>query len=63
MDVGGIELASHTVVDAGVAWRRAGMLDPYLRVENLLDREFEGAVGYPAPGRTLVAGVALSLAR
>lgn len=63
VDVGGIELASYTVVDAGLTWRRAGMLDPYLRVENLLDRQYQEAVGYPAPGRALVAGVALTLAR
>ncbi len=50
---------SHTRLDVGGQWRAARHLAPYLRIENLLDEEYAEALGFPAPGITLVAGVAL----
>ncbi|HXU44776.1 MAG TPA: TonB-dependent receptor, partial [Thermoanaerobaculia bacterium] len=37
-----------------------GRFEPYARVENLADREYEEALGFPAPGRTWIAGLAVS---
>lgn len=34
-------------------------LTPYARVENALDREYEPVLGFPASGRTVIAGVRL----
>jgi outer membrane cobalamin receptor len=38
----------------------APWLEPYARVENLADEDYEEAAAFPAPGRTLVGGVALT---
>jgi vitamin B12 transporter len=58
-DVGGVELPSHTVVDLGGSFAWRAWLTPYARVENLLDREYEEAAGFPAPGRTWSLGLRL----
>lgn len=50
-------LASYRVVDVGLTWRRAAIVRPYARVENLFASRYEEAVGFPAPGRTFVAGL------
>lgn len=63
IDVGGVELAAFTVAEVGTSWRGGAHWQPYLRVENLLDRAYEEAAGFPAPGRTWVAGVALRAGR
>ncbi len=55
-----IELPSHTTVELGAAWRVLRWLEPYARVENSFDEEYEEAAGFPAPGRTLIGGVALT---
>jgi outer membrane cobalamin receptor len=34
-----------------------GPLTPYARVENLNDREYAEALGFPAPGRTFIGGL------
>jgi len=34
---------------------------PYMRIENATDQEYEAALGFPASGRTLIGGVAISL--
>ena len=34
---------------------------PYLRIENLTDRGYEEADGYPAPGRRFAAGLDVRL--
>ena len=34
-----------------------GRCAPFVRLDNLLDRQYEEADGYPAPGRRLVAGL------
>lgn len=57
VDVGGVPLASYRVVDVGLTWRRAAIVRPYARVENLFASRYEEAAGFPAPGRTFVAGL------
>ncbi len=46
-----------TVVDAGASWRIARHVEAFGRVLNLLDRQYEEAYGYPAPGRLGKVGV------
>ena len=62
-DVGSIELAAYTVAEAGVSWQATARIQPYARVENLFDRAYEEVTGYPAPGRTWIAGVAFRAGR
>jgi vitamin B12 transporter len=46
--------------DVAARWRSAGRLTPYARIENLTDEDYSEVLGYPAPGITLVAGLAVS---
>lgn len=46
-------------VDLAARWRALGWLAPYARVQNVADEEYEEVLGYPAPGRTLIGGVAV----
>lgn len=55
-DFGDIALAAYTAVDLTVATRR-GRFEPFVRVENLFDEEYEEAAGYPAPGASFAVGV------
>lgn len=56
----GTRLPSHTVADLAAAWRARPWLEPYARVENAFEERYEEVAGFPAPGRTLIGGVALS---
>ena len=47
-------------LDVAARWRPGTRLAPYARIENLLGEEYQPALGFPAPGRTLVGGVATS---
>ncbi|MGH9379647.1 MAG: TonB-dependent receptor plug domain-containing protein [Thermoanaerobaculia bacterium] len=47
--------------DLALTWRVTERLAPYVRVENAADEDYAPALGFPAPGRTWVAGVALDL--
>ena len=58
-DVGAVELPGYATLDLAAAWSARPWLAPYLRLENLLDRRYEEAAGFPAPGRALVGGLAL----
>lgn len=57
LDFGGVELPSYQVLDLAVAYRWTAHLEPRLRVENVLDEEYEEQAGFPAPGRAFVAGL------
>mgnify|MGYP000538010781 CR=1 FL=1 len=64
-----VELAAYTRVDAAVEWTvfaprdsRPGM-DLLLRLENLADERYQEVFGFPAPGRAVLVGGRLSLAR
>ncbi len=51
---------AYTRLDLAGRWQALGWLAPYLRLENLTDESYEEALGFPAPGITLVGGVRLS---
>ena len=38
-------------------------LDVFVRALNLLDRDYEEVLGYPAPGRTAYVGVRVAVGR
>ncbi|MEA2560909.1 MAG: vitamin transporter [Acidobacteriota bacterium] len=46
-------------VDLAARWRALGWLAPYARIQNVMNEEYEEVLGYPAPGRTLIGGVAV----
>lgn len=46
-------------LDLAGRWHATRHLEPYLRLENLTDESYEEALGFPAPGITLIAGVSL----
>jgi len=50
-------------VSVGGSVHLARGLDVFARVLNLLDRDYEQALGFPAPGRTAFAGVRLAAGR
>jgi vitamin B12 transporter len=60
-DVGDVELPSYATASIAAARRLPSWsgLEPYARIENLFDREYAEAAGFPAPGRRLILGVAL----
>ncbi|MCB1037243.1 MAG: TonB-dependent receptor, partial [Acidobacteria bacterium] len=48
---------SYTRLDLAARWQRWQQFQPYGRVENLVDEDYDEALGFPAPGRTFVGGV------
>lgn len=46
-------------VDLAGQWSIDDRFTPYARVENVADREYDEVLGFPAPGRRLVGGLAL----
>ena len=53
--------AGFTVVDAGASWRVTPHVEIFGRGLNLLDRQYEEAFGYPAPGRLGMVGLRVDL--
>jgi outer membrane receptor protein involved in Fe transport len=53
----------YQVWSAGGSWRIARSIEAYGRVENLFDRVYEEALGYPALGRRATAGVRIAAGR
>lgn len=53
------ESPSHMRLDLAARYRLSDRLAPYARVENVADRDYAEALGFPAPGRTLVGGVSV----
>jgi len=51
------ELDSYTKVDAALSYRWNDHVMPYVRVQNLLDEDYEEASGFPAPGIIALVGV------
>lgn len=47
----------------GAAWRLTSALEIVGRVDNVFDRRYEETFGFPAPGRTLMAGVRFAAGR
>ena len=52
------EVGGFVRLDLAVERRMTSWLTPYARIENLLDREHEEVLGFPAPRMTLVGGLA-----
>jgi vitamin B12 transporter len=50
---------SYLRVDLAARWQALPWLSPYARMENLAGEEYGAALGFPAPGRTLIGGVAV----
>jgi vitamin B12 transporter len=48
-------------LDLAARWQVLRRVAPFARVENLADRRYSDVLGYPAPGRTFIGGVALDL--
>lgn len=46
--------------DLAGRWQAIEWLAPYMRVENLTDEDYMEALGFPAPGITLIGGISLS---
>ena len=51
------------VADAGAAIHVSRQVDVLARVDNLFDRQYESAFGYPAPRRAFTVGVRLAAGR
>ncbi|HSC29946.1 MAG TPA: TonB-dependent receptor [Vicinamibacterales bacterium] len=55
---GGVfDASGYAVWNAGVSLKATRRLDLFARVTNLFDRDYEEALGYPAPGRGVLAGL------
>jgi vitamin B12 transporter len=50
---------SYLRVDLAARWKALARLSPYARIENVADATYEEVLGFPAPGRTLIGGIAL----
>ncbi|MGE5362473.1 MAG: TonB-dependent receptor [Bacteroidales bacterium] len=53
----------YATVRCGAAWRIAPALEVFGRVDNLFDRRYEETFGFPALGRTAMAGVRIAASR
>jgi vitamin B12 transporter len=52
-----LEDPSYVRLDLSARWQAGRNLAPYLRITNLLDRGYDEAAGYPAPGRLVAGGL------
>ncbi len=52
---------SYAVVGAGGAWHAARQVQVFGRVTNLFDRRYEEVLGFPAPPRSVYAGIRVSV--
>jgi outer membrane cobalamin receptor len=55
--------AGYQVWSAGASWRIANAIGVYGRIENVFDRGYEEAFGFPALGRRATAGVRIAAGR
>ena len=53
----------YAVVDLGAAFRVSRLFEIFGRIENVADRAYEQAFGFPAPGRLLMGGVRIAARR
>ncbi len=58
-DVGAVPLAGYAVLDFTVTLAADRRLAPFFKLDNALDRRYEEAAGYPAPGRAWIVGLSL----
>ena len=57
------EAAGYQVWDAGASWQVARFAELFGRVENLFDRGYEEALGFPALGRRATVGLRIAAGR
>lgn len=50
-------VGSHELVGLGAGWRFSNPWELRLRVDNLLDKQYETLIGFPGPGRALRLGL------
>ncbi|HEY3566666.1 MAG TPA: hypothetical protein VGP73_01940, partial [Thermoanaerobaculia bacterium] len=48
---------AYTRLDLAARWKALSWLAPYARVENVTDKRYSQALGFPSPGRTLIGGL------
>ena len=48
---------SYTTISLAVAWKAWGNLEITARALNILDKEYQEVLGYPAPGRRIMGGL------
>jgi vitamin B12 transporter len=60
LDFGDVPLDSFTTLDLTLARRFGERYEPFARVENVFDEEYEEVTGIPAPGTSFAAGIELS---
>jgi vitamin B12 transporter len=58
-----VTLTTHWLADATLSYQVASNIRLFTRVANLLDASYEHVYGYRMPGRTVYAGITVSLAR
>ncbi len=58
----GADLPSYATLDLAASWQAGAHLAPYLRLENVLGRDYQEVAGFPAPGSTVAAGLELRVA-
>ena len=56
VDTGGLRLDDHVLVNAKIAYRPSEGSEVYLRIENLLDQDYQTVRGYASPGLSAFAG-------
>ena len=57
------DAAGYQVWAAGLSWHVAGFAEVYGRVENMFDRSYEEALGFPALGRRATVGLRIAAGR
>lgn len=60
---GKLTAAGYAVADAGAALRLGRRLEVFARMRNLFDAAYEEVLGYPAPGRHVMAGLRVAAGR
>jgi outer membrane receptor protein involved in Fe transport len=53
----------YAVVHTGINWRGPRGFDVFARVTNLFDRRYEEVLGFPALGRSVLAGIRVATGR
>ncbi len=60
VDTDGSEMDDYERVDLTLRYRASELLEPYLRLENLFDEEYEEVNGFTSPGAVAVVGLRFS---
>ncbi len=61
VDSDGSTMDDYQRLDLSLAYRATRLLAPYLRLENLLDQEYEEITGFTSPGLTAAVGLKVGL--